>query len=36
MGRFANGRVFNILAWITAAALILLAGILIVVTFLPR
>ena len=36
MGRFANGRVFNILAWATAAALILLAGILIVVTFLPR
>ena len=36
MGKFANGRVFNILAWITAAVLILLAGILIVVTFLPR
>ncbi|NJD60752.1 MAG: Mn transporter [Anaerolineales bacterium] len=35
MGKFKNGRLFNILAWITAVVLILLAGILIVVTFLP-
>jgi len=33
MGKFANGRVFNLLAWATAIALILLATILIVVTF---
>ncbi len=33
MGKFKNGRVFNILAWITAIVLIILAGILIVVTF---
>ncbi len=33
MGKFKNGRVFNILAWITAITLIILAGILIVVTF---
>ncbi len=36
MGKFKNGRIFNILAWITAIVLIILAGILIVVTFLPR
>src|SRR5512136_227350 len=35
MGKYANGRVFNILAWITAIALIVLAAILIVVTFIP-
>lgn len=35
MGKFKNGRLFNILAWITAIVLIILAGILIVVTFLP-
>jgi Mn2+/Fe2+ NRAMP family transporter len=33
MGKFINGRVFNILAWVTVTALILLAAILIVVTF---
>jgi Mn2+/Fe2+ NRAMP family transporter len=33
MGKFANGRVFNLLAWATAIALILLATILIIVTF---
>jgi len=33
MGKFANGRLFNILAWVTAGALILLATILIIVTF---
>jgi Mn2+/Fe2+ NRAMP family transporter len=36
MGKFKNGRVFNILAWATAVALIILALILIVVTFLPK
>ena len=35
MGKFKNGRILNIVAWITAIVLILLAGILIVVTFLP-
>jgi Mn2+/Fe2+ NRAMP family transporter len=35
MGKFKNGRLFNILAWATAIILIILAGILIVVTFLP-
>jgi Mn2+/Fe2+ NRAMP family transporter len=35
MGKFSNGRLFNIVAWTTVAALILLAGILVVVTFLP-
>jgi len=35
MGKFINGRIFNILAWITVIALIILASILIVVTFLP-
>jgi len=33
MGKFINGRVFNIMAWVTVIALILLAAILIVVTF---
>jgi Mn2+/Fe2+ NRAMP family transporter len=33
MGRYKNGRVFNIIAWITAAILILLALILIWLTF---
>ncbi len=35
MGKFKNGRIFNILAWVTAIVLIILATILIVVTFLP-
>ena len=35
MGKFRNGRFFNILAWATAVILIILALILIVVTFLP-
>jgi Mn2+/Fe2+ NRAMP family transporter len=35
MGKFRNGRLFNILAWATVIILILLALILIVVTFLP-
>jgi len=36
MGKFKNGRVFNILAWATTVLLIILALILIVVTFLPK
>jgi Mn2+/Fe2+ NRAMP family transporter len=36
MGRFKNGRLFNILAWIISIVLIILATILIVVTFIPR
>jgi Mn2+/Fe2+ NRAMP family transporter len=35
MGKFKNGRIFNILAWIISIVLIILAGILIVVTFIP-
>jgi Mn2+/Fe2+ NRAMP family transporter len=35
MGKYKNGRVFNIIAWITAIVLIILAAILLVVTFLP-
>jgi Mn2+/Fe2+ NRAMP family transporter len=34
MGKFTNGRIFNILAWVTAVVLILLAIILVVITFL--
>jgi Mn2+/Fe2+ NRAMP family transporter len=34
MGKFTNGRIFNILAWVTAIILILLAIFLIVITFL--
>jgi len=33
MGKYRNGRVFNILAWATAIALIILATILVIVTF---
>jgi Mn2+/Fe2+ NRAMP family transporter len=36
MGKFKNGRLFNIFAWIISIVLIILAGILIVVTFLPK
>ena len=35
MGRFVNGRVFNVIAWATAVVLIILTVILIVTTFLP-
>ncbi len=35
MGKYSNGRFFNILAWLISAALIILALILIVVTFIP-
>jgi Mn2+/Fe2+ NRAMP family transporter len=34
MGKFTNGRIFNILAWVTAIILIMLAVFLIVITFL--
>jgi len=34
MGKFTNGRIFNILAWMTAIILIVLAIFLIVITFL--
>jgi Mn2+/Fe2+ NRAMP family transporter len=33
MGKFTNGRLFNIMAWATVIALIILSAILIVVTF---
>jgi Mn2+/Fe2+ NRAMP family transporter len=33
MGRFTNGRVYNILSWVTAVILIVLALILIYTTF---
>jgi Mn2+/Fe2+ NRAMP family transporter len=33
MGKYSNGRFFNVLAWTTVVALILLAAILVVVTF---
>jgi Mn2+/Fe2+ NRAMP family transporter len=35
MGRFANGHVFNVIAWTTAVVLIVLAAILIGTTLLP-
>ena len=35
MGKFTNSRLFNIMAWVTVVALIVLALILLVVTFLP-
>ncbi len=35
MGKYSNGRLFNILAWAISVALIVLALILIVVTFIP-
>jgi Mn2+/Fe2+ NRAMP family transporter len=34
MGKYTNGRIFNILAWITVVILILLAVILVLTTFL--
>ncbi len=36
MGRFTNGRIFNLLAWVMVALLILLTIILIVVTVFPH
>jgi Mn2+/Fe2+ NRAMP family transporter len=35
MGKFVNGRLFNLLAWITVIILIILAIILVLTTFLP-
>jgi len=35
MGKYVNGKIFNILAWITVVILIILAGILVITTFLP-
>jgi len=35
MGKYVNGKIFNILAWTTVIILILLAAILVVTTFLP-
>jgi len=35
MGRFVNGRVFNILAYATVAILIVLTAILLIATFFP-
>jgi Mn2+/Fe2+ NRAMP family transporter len=35
MGKYVNGKIFNILAWITVIILIILAAILVVTTFFP-
>ncbi len=35
MGKYVNGKIFNILAWTTVVILIILAAILVVTTFLP-
>jgi Mn2+/Fe2+ NRAMP family transporter len=35
MGRFVNGRAFNILAWVIVAVLILLTLILVIVSVFP-
>ena len=35
MGRFVNGRVFNVLAYGTVAILIVLTAILLITTFFP-
>ena len=35
MGKYVNGKIFNILAWATVVILIILAAILVVTTFLP-
>jgi hypothetical protein len=35
MGRFVNGRFFNLLAWGIVAALIALTGVMLITTFLP-
>jgi Mn2+/Fe2+ NRAMP family transporter len=36
MGRLTNGRVFNVLAWITVVVVILLTVVLVVVSFFPQ
>lgn len=35
MGKYVNGRVLNILTWVTVAILILLTGILVITSFFP-
>jgi Mn2+/Fe2+ NRAMP family transporter len=35
MGRFVNGRIFNILAWLTVVILIVLTGILVITSVFP-
>jgi len=35
MGKYVNGRVFNLLAWVTVVILILLASILLILSFFP-
>jgi Mn2+/Fe2+ NRAMP family transporter len=35
MGRFTNGRVFNVLSWVTTVILIVLALFLVFTTFFP-
>ncbi len=35
MGKYVNGRIFNVLAWVTVVILIILAAILVLTTFLP-
>jgi Mn2+/Fe2+ NRAMP family transporter len=35
MGRFVNGRLFNLLAWVMVVALIVLTGILLITTLFP-
>ena len=36
MGRFKNGRLFNIAAWITVLIVIALTGVLVIVSFFPQ
>ena len=36
MGKFVNGRIYNIICWVTAVVLSVLAIILIVATFFPN
>ena len=36
MGKFVNGRIYNVICWVTAVILIVLAAILIVATFFPN
>jgi Mn2+/Fe2+ NRAMP family transporter len=35
MGRYVNGRVFNVLAWVIVLALIALTAILVITSVLP-
>jgi Mn2+/Fe2+ NRAMP family transporter len=36
MGKFANGRFFNVLAWVIVVSLIALTGVMLITTLLPR